>query len=74
MRWVGIHSTHQVERCTFKGNGMNIKELYVCLCLKCYDSVTASPNCLRISNINCHKLNVTVPCQCDSSDKGGQNV
>lgn len=52
---------------------MNIKELYVCLWLKHYDSVTVPYNCLKISNINCHKLGVTIPCQCDSSNKGGQN-
>jgi len=62
-----------VDRGIFGGKDMNIKELYVCLWLKHYDSVTVPYNCLKISNINCHKLGVTIPCQCDSSDKGGQN-
>ena len=34
------------------------------------DSVTLSFNCLRISNINCHKSKVTLQCHCDTLGKG----
>jgi hypothetical protein len=49
---------------------MKTKNTFVYLTQNRSDSVTLSPNCLGLSDINCHNSKVTLQCHCDSSDKG----
>ena len=72
MKWV--ENSYPIKWiCYLRGKGMKITNTFVYLSQKRCDSVTVLSNCLRLININCHKLGMTIPCQCDSSDKGGQN-
>ena len=56
--------------CQLGDKGMKTKNTFVYLTQNRSDSVTLSFNCLRLSNINCHKSKVTLQCHCDTSDKG----
>ena len=69
----GKFLSHQVDRGIFDGKNTMIKSIFFYLQQEPCDNVTVLSNCLRLRNINCHKLSVSVQCQCDSSDKGGQN-